>query len=220
MLPLYLGQPKPLQTTTKLYISVLDKDAVLPKFPAAFTTKDVSENSALGAIQKITAIGSNLGYEIVGGNRDNCFTISNNGQISLSKKLDYEKNQQYHLIIRATETNYPPRYSETVYTVNVQDENDNPPVFPVEDMTKHKQIYIDQYSPEKTVILKVKDALFKSFLKYIFQQKSSNIDTSAMMSAPEHDIFWSGVWSNIKKEYLIEWKNNSFLITLNWLHFG
>ena len=163
MLPLYLGQPKPLQTTAKLYISVLDKEAVLPKFPTAFTTKDVPENSALGDIEKITATGANLGYEIVGGNHDNCFAISNNGQISLSKKLDYEKNQQFHLIIRATETNYPPRYSETLCTVNVQDVNDNPPVFPVEDMTKQKQIYIDQYSPEQTVVLKVKDDLFKRF---------------------------------------------------------
>ena len=163
MLPLYLGQPKPLQATTKLYISVLDKDAVLPKFPAAFTKKDVSENLALGAIEKIAATGANLGYEIVGGNHDNCFTISNNGQMSLSKKLDYEKNKQYHLIIRSTETNYPPRYSETIYIANVQDENDNPPVFPVEDISKHKEIYIDQYSPEQTVVLKVKDALFNPF---------------------------------------------------------
>lgn len=46
-------------------------------------------------------------YAIIGGNTQNQFSIdSQNGEVSLSKPLDYEIMKNYHLVIRAQGIQY------------------------------------------------------------------------------------------------------------------
>lgn len=58
------------------------------------------------------------------------FTIdSHNGHLTLSRHLDYETAQRHTLIVSATDSGEPPLSANLTILVEVQDVNDNPPVF-------------------------------------------------------------------------------------------
>lgn len=75
-------------------------------------------------------INARLSYEIVRGNGDGVFTIDRKeGTILLSKELDYEKQKEYSLLIRAVDSGIPPLSSITRVKIMVTDKNDNAPYF-------------------------------------------------------------------------------------------
>lgn len=51
------------------------------------------------------------------------------GHLTLTRHLDYETFQRHNLIITATDTGNPPLSANLTVLVEVQDVNDNPPVF-------------------------------------------------------------------------------------------
>lgn len=51
------------------------------------------------------------------------------GYLTLARRLDYETFQRHNLIITATDTGNPPLSANLTVLVEVQDVNDNPPVF-------------------------------------------------------------------------------------------
>lgn len=51
------------------------------------------------------------------------------GHLTLARHLDYETFQRHNLIITATDTGNPPLSANLTVLVEVQDVNDNPPVF-------------------------------------------------------------------------------------------
>lgn len=60
----------------------------------------------------------------------NLFSIdSRTGHLTLSRHLDYETTQRHSLIVTATDSGEPPLAANLTVLVEVQDVNDNPPVF-------------------------------------------------------------------------------------------
>lgn len=51
------------------------------------------------------------------------------GHLTLKKHLDYEVTQRHTLIVTATDTGIPPLSANLTILVEVQDINDNPPMF-------------------------------------------------------------------------------------------
>ncbi|XP_055849639.1 protein dachsous [Episyrphus balteatus] len=63
-------------------------------------------------------------------NQAQLFAIdSRSGHLTLSRHLDYETSQRHSLIVTATDSGEPPLSANLTILVEVQDVNDNPPVF-------------------------------------------------------------------------------------------
>ena len=102
------GTDQPKESEVSLKVSVLSVPFVPLAFQAPSYFKTLAEDVAVStAVFKVKASRSEgdkpIQYSIVGGNADNVFTIdSNNGQVALAKKLDYETTKKHKLVIRAT----------------------------------------------------------------------------------------------------------------------
>ncbi|KAJ8280395.1 hypothetical protein GJAV_G00054020 [Gymnothorax javanicus] len=123
------GSP-PLGATTVVRISVTLSDNSSPKFPQKEYQAEVNENVAEGTyVTMITAMSqSTLIYDIRHGNRERIFKINQySGVITTQKPLDYEVTTFYTLIIQAS--NMAGMASNVTLTIQVLDENDNPPIF-------------------------------------------------------------------------------------------
>ena len=67
-------------------------------------------------------------YSILG-YRGNFKIDKDSGQIRLAQKLDYETQKGYTFVVRATYPYDPEKFTQTTVNVDVQDVNDNRPVF-------------------------------------------------------------------------------------------
>uniref|UniRef100_A0A663MKD2 FAT atypical cadherin 2 n=1 Tax=Athene cunicularia TaxID=194338 RepID=A0A663MKD2_ATHCN len=73
-----------------------------------------------------------VSYQILddGSDATKFFSIdANTGQITTAQALDYEKNQQFRMKVRAVDHGMPPLSSDALVIVDVTDINDNPPEF-------------------------------------------------------------------------------------------
>ena len=130
---------------------------LLPKFEDK-VNKTLKENFKTGRDflrVKVSAASAPMSYEIVGGNIDGAFKISNNGWISLLGELDYERHKEHKLIVRATvESARDPKPAiEETFTVKVEDINDEKPVFNV--IGNNVTVTIDDHSPKDTLVSRV-----------------------------------------------------------------
>lgn len=65
-----------------------------------------------------------------GDSKETLFKVdSSSGHLTLVRHLDYEAMQRHSLIVTATDSGYPPLSANLTILVEVQDVNDNPPVF-------------------------------------------------------------------------------------------
>ena len=136
-------------------ISVLDEKTILPAFSVPSGPLFLSESLSIGAsITQVSVNEVGASFEIVGGNIDDTFAITND-KIILKKKLDYETKIAYRIVVRATFSPSPLRYVENVCTFQVEDSNDNSPIFVVEDPNVALEIYVDKYSPEGSIVARV-----------------------------------------------------------------
>ncbi|KAM6933567.1 protocadherin Fat 3-like [Xenentodon cancila] len=119
-----------LSTTTIVRIAVTLSDNAGPKFPQPEYQTEIPENVRVGtSITTITAVSqSTLTYEIKQGNSERVFQINQySGVITTQKPLDYETTASYTLVVQAA--NMAGMVSNATLTIQVVDENDNPPVF-------------------------------------------------------------------------------------------
>ncbi|KAF2367299.1 Cadherin [Trinorchestia longiramus] len=125
------GAPEMTGTCT-LRINIVDVNDNQPTFPP-HSLVQVSEGAEVGTI--ITTITANdvdtnpaITYNFAaGGNPMNMFTIDKfSGKITLAAPLDHEGQLHYTIEVEASDTAHVAR---TKITVEVLDENDNPPVF-------------------------------------------------------------------------------------------
>ncbi|XP_050293822.1 fat-like cadherin-related tumor suppressor homolog isoform X3 [Anthonomus grandis grandis] len=105
-------------------------------YPPAFERKDskffLSENSATGTIiTKLKILGNlTVNYEIVSDWDDSPqFTIDSQGQVSLAKPLNFEKQQTHLIGVLALTDSSPPLTALAEIVLQVQDENDHAPQF-------------------------------------------------------------------------------------------
>ncbi|XP_065668247.1 protocadherin-16 [Hydra vulgaris] len=67
---------------------------------------------------------------IISGNDDGMFEIVEGTTVmTLLKPIDYETKKEHNLLVRVYDGGSPPRFSDSYYTLIIEDRNDNPPVF-------------------------------------------------------------------------------------------
>merc|ERR1712202_33529 len=90
-------------------------------------------------------------FEIVEGDPENKFNIDfKTGTLYTRQNFDREKQDSYQLQVRLLEQSRNSVASVTVF-VNVQDENDNPPVF----QNEYYSVNIEENLPSKSTVLRV-----------------------------------------------------------------
>ncbi|XP_022235682.1 protein dachsous-like [Limulus polyphemus] len=121
---------------TQVNITILDVNDNAPQFKSMSFKISVPENTELNApIYVAQADDSDseangaIHYHIIQ-NPDGIFSIDSlSGILSLQKRLDYETQQRYILLLKAADTGVSPKSSTMTLTVDVQDVNDNAPEF-------------------------------------------------------------------------------------------
>uniref|UniRef100_A0A2K6NG81 FAT atypical cadherin 1 n=1 Tax=Rhinopithecus roxellana TaxID=61622 RepID=A0A2K6NG81_RHIRO len=123
------GSP-PMSEVTSVHIFVTVADNAPPKFTSKDYSVEISETVSIGSfVGMVTAHSqSSVVYEIKDGNLGDAFDINpHSGSIITQKALDFETLPVYTLIIQGT--NMAGLSTNTTVSVQLQDENDNSPVF-------------------------------------------------------------------------------------------
>lgn len=124
-------------------IEIEDINDNAPEFESSTVRISLPENVELGtavyaanAIDKDSAKNNVVRYRLAsvdGGKRgvaSNLFAIDEmSGHLTLLRHLDYETAQKHTLLITATDLGEPPLQSNLTILVEVQDVNDNRPIF-------------------------------------------------------------------------------------------
>ncbi|CAD6998912.1 unnamed protein product [Ceratitis capitata] len=93
---------------------------------AAASTLGISSS----AVNRMTGVVVATAAAAAGAGEQNLFAIdARSGHLTLSRHLDYEMAQRHALIVTATDGGEPPLSSNLTILVEVQDVNDNPPMF-------------------------------------------------------------------------------------------
>ncbi|XP_058242226.1 protocadherin-15a [Hemibagrus wyckioides] len=133
------GEPVKMNTTL-VEITVLQPSRIPIFTEEEYWFSPVSENAPIGqAVGMVLAAAANttVFYSIVGGNEGGEFRVDNRtGMIYTAKLLDYETRTSYELRLQAdslalvlANLRVPSKTNTAKVFINVQDENDHPPVF-------------------------------------------------------------------------------------------
>ncbi|XP_060728439.1 protocadherin-15a [Tachysurus vachellii] len=133
------GEPVKMNTTL-VEITVLQPSRIPIFTEEEYFFSPVSENAPIGqAVGMVLAAAANttVFYSIVGGNQLGEFRVDNRtGMIYTAKLLDYETRTSYELRLQAdslalvlANLRVPSKTNTAKVFINVQDENDHPPVF-------------------------------------------------------------------------------------------
>ncbi|XP_013390955.1 cadherin-related tumor suppressor-like [Lingula anatina] len=130
------GQP-PRSSHQTITVHIRDKNDNNPVFDPQEYQATVSENAAIGTLLKqVSATDRDAGlngetrYFIFSGDSNGDFKMdSHTGELSVQKKLNYERVRSYTLQIRAEDGGIEPRYDTATVTIEVTDVNDNTPTF-------------------------------------------------------------------------------------------
>ncbi|XP_066549387.1 protocadherin-15b [Amia ocellicauda] len=132
---------EPVKFNSSLVEITVLQPSVIPIFTQEeYRPPPVSENAPVGTVVGTilaAAINQTIVYSIVSGNEGGQFTVNNRtGVISTSKLLDYETNTSYILRVQAdsmqvvrSNLRVPSKSNTAKVFIDIQDENDHPPVF-------------------------------------------------------------------------------------------
>lgn len=137
------GQPRR-SNSIQLNIQICNSSISIPTFPQSVYSIDLREDTLIGTtVLKIEAMNDNqdkIFYEFL---TDSPFIIDRlTGQIQLSQKLDYEREQTYRLTVKAFE-NTIPTYASIF--IRILDINDNPVVMTIKTEGKKQSTLIDTF---------------------------------------------------------------------------
>uniref|UniRef100_A0A8C6IRE2 Uncharacterized protein n=1 Tax=Melopsittacus undulatus TaxID=13146 RepID=A0A8C6IRE2_MELUD len=123
----------------RVEVEVEDINDNPPIFSQVIYTASVSESLPaqtpviqLSASDKDSGRNKVVSYQILddGSDATKFFNIdASTGQITTAQPLDYEKNQQFRMKVRAADHGNPPLSSDALVIIDVTDINDNPPEF-------------------------------------------------------------------------------------------
>nr|CAD7585579.1 unnamed protein product [Timema genevievae] len=131
------GDP-PLYGHAQVIIVIEDVNDNGPEFDSSSVRISVPENAELGiplyaahARDKDSGRNGAVRYKLASSpGTEGLFVIDpRQGHITLSRPLDYETTQRHSLVLTASDSGDPPRSANLTVLVEVQDVNDNPPVF-------------------------------------------------------------------------------------------
>ena len=188
------GTP-PLSTNATVVVDVLDENDNAPEFMHSETKISVPETLAIGS-QLVTfqasdadvGVNREVTFSIGAGNMHDAFRIEPlSGTLYLEKRLDYELQRSYTLNITAADAGSPRLFSTITFGVNVEDANDNAPVFPSTAIVRQIQEGIPLNTPIVTVSADDPDSGINSRIRYsLIQQEPS--DWTAQGPAPHFAI--------------------------------
>lgn len=144
------GKP-PLADTTDVEIAVIDVNDNAPVFSKSSYRANVGEDELTGtSISQIKANDADashnghIHYTFEGGDDgDKTFVLDpTSGVLRTARPLDRERVSKYNLVALAADNGDPPRSTSVLITVDINDVNDNAPVFD----TDHIQLYIAENS--------------------------------------------------------------------------
>eukprot|EP00106_Octopus_bimaculoides_P021842 XP_014789284.1 PREDICTED: cadherin-related tumor suppressor-like [Octopus bimaculoides] len=146
--------------TAAVYISIVDINDNAPVFVDSPFLAYVQENmeklpvhvSILSARDDDSHLYSRITYAFRDGDRNIFHINSSSGEITASRKLDREVQSTYRLTVIATDSGSPPLTGTGTVNIEVQDINDNTPVF----LQPHYVGYIDENQHENSSIVTVK----------------------------------------------------------------
>ena len=151
--------PPVLTTTATVNVEVTDANDNAPVFSQAAYRVRVDENSDVGkfvvqvfASDKDTGVNRLIRYSLVGGNEAGKFQIdSGSGTIQVAAPIDRETMPTFTLTARAQDQGATPLAAEVQVTVDVNDQNDNPPEF----QSKSFFVSIMESSPTGTEVIRL-----------------------------------------------------------------
>ncbi|XP_051882576.1 protocadherin Fat 4-like isoform X2 [Pristis pectinata] len=108
----------PIIQPTKVTLHFLENINVVPQIVYQLLGRDDDLDS-----------NSKLTYKIKRGNEDGKFSLSTNGELSLLQSLDREIQEEYMLLVTATDAGDPPLTGSGTIIIIVNDLNDNTPLF-------------------------------------------------------------------------------------------
>ncbi|KYB28093.1 Protein dachsous-like Protein [Tribolium castaneum] len=153
------GDP-PVYGHTQVNIEIQDVNDNAPEFESNVVRISVPENVETGialyaahARDRDSGANGVVRYKIVNnGATGGLFNVDPKlGHLTLTRHLDYETTQRHSLIITATDTGIPPLSANLTVLVEVQDVNDNPPVFERNEYSKS----VEESRPVNSQILQV-----------------------------------------------------------------
>ncbi|GLV44546.1 kugelei [Carabus blaptoides fortunei] len=196
----YDGGITPCRTDATVLVKVIDRS--MPVFKKQFYSETVPESVELHSplalsVEAESPLGRKLIYSIVKGNEleelaldFNTAPDSKNGPcvISVVDELDYEQQQQYELLIRATDS-VSGIYAEVPVSVAVQDVNDCPPEF----LQDSYNVSVSEAAPFDTAVLKVmvkdNDTGINQKVVFSIQTDSSNSSEFFNIDAADGTIY-------------------------------
>lgn len=132
------GLSKRLSSSTTVTVEVLDENDNAPVFTQTESKVSVPETTPVNtelvqfkAIDADLGMNSEVAFSITAGNRRDTFHVDPlTGVLFLHKPLDYEELTLYQLNITASDNGNPRLATGFLFSVVVEDANDNAPVFP------------------------------------------------------------------------------------------
>ncbi|KAK4292814.1 hypothetical protein Pmani_034453 [Petrolisthes manimaculis] len=122
--------------TANVRVSVRDANNNAPVFSKPQYSAAVQENAEEGSVvEQVSASDADTGvnavviYRIQRGGYDDFAIDNTTGAVTVARRLDYDRRQDYTVVIVATDGGLPQQTSTTALTVNVINNNDKSPYF-------------------------------------------------------------------------------------------
>ncbi|CAG9854997.1 unnamed protein product, partial [Phyllotreta striolata] len=130
------GDP-PVYGHTQVNIEIEDVNDNAPEFESPLVRISVPENAEVGsplysahASDRDSGRNGAVEYKMAGNPYGGLFKVdAKSGDLTVARRLDYETSQRQSLVITATDSGVPPLAANLTVMVEVQDVNDNAPVF-------------------------------------------------------------------------------------------
>ena len=153
------GGDPPLQTRCFCNITVTDENDNAPTFSQPSYSSLINEAAQIGEnVAVVTATDMDSGengklrYKITHGDSHTHFNIDKEtGSISLADRLDREMVSSYVLEVEATDAGNPAKSSSVLVHIDVSDSNDNPPLFSETNYT----VYVQEDRPFGHILLRL-----------------------------------------------------------------
>lgn len=153
------GFSKRLSSSASVYVEVLDENDNAPEFTQTDSKVTVVETTPINTeLIQFRATDADLGmnseviFSISSGNRKDTFHVDpSTGVLYLHKPLDFEELNLYQLNITASDNGNPRLSTSILFSIAVEDANDNPPSFPSTAIVRQIREGIPVHTPIVTV---------------------------------------------------------------------
>jgi hypothetical protein len=168
-----------LSATSSVLIDILDENDNAPEFTQTESKLSVLENTPIStkliqfrATDADLGVNSEVVFSIGSGNRRDTFQVDpTSGILYLHKQLDYEDLSSYILNITASDGGNPRLSTTLLFTVNVEDCNDNPPSFPNTAIVRQIHENIPVNTPIVTVTAEDPDSGINGKISYAISKQ-------------------------------------------------